>query len=463
MKFNKKTFRFISAIIITIILLLPGVLQAKEINLKEAIDWGIQHNYDLEEIRYNIETLERNLEILDAGNAFQVNLDVTPIWDFGGGNSETSLLTLSVEKTIADDLNISADISWNENDFADISFEEVVEGANAGIQLEKQIFPDSYTQSEQQIFQTKNNIKKKVEELAWKEVEKQIDFIERYLSLVRLTEEVSLAEKSFQLATEELERVQQQIRLGEGGYQQEAEAKIVLMEAENQFFNLKQILVQQQKEWYLELKLSEDIQVQFMGEPTYLDNLRSNMGQLTLENEKQETLFKQSLDKHYQIKNAYIDKESLLKEAKWTENEGKPQINLSGGYELSDNSWYAMLDLSWNLTDGGAQKLKEKGAEATILQKEKELDQLIKTLQLEMNQIMDQDKYYQLNLQAKLAALEKEKSTKNILEKQYQEKIISSTQWQNQLIALAEKELKVKEAQDLLLVNRLRLAHFLGI
>jgi len=463
MKFNKKTFRFISAIIITIILLLPGVLQAKEINLKEAIDWGIQHNYDLEEIRYNIETLERNLEILDAGNAFQVNLDVTPIWDFGGGNSETSLLTLSVEKTIADDLNISADISWNENDFADISFEEVVEGANAGIQLEKQIFPDSYTQSEQQIFQTKNNIKKKVEELAWKEVEKQIDFIERYLSLVRLTEEVSLAEKSFQLATEELERVQQQIRLGEGGYQQEAEAKIVLMEAENQFFNLKQILVQQQKEWYLELKLSEDIQVQFMGEPTYLDNLRSNMGQLTLENEKQETLFKQSLDKHYQIKNAYIDKESLLKEAKWTENEGKPQINLSGGYELSDNSWYAMLDLSWNLTDGGAQKLKEKGAEATILQKEKELDQLIKTLQLEMNQIMDQDKYYQLNLQAKLAALEKEKSIKNILEKQYQEKIISSTQWQNQLIALAEKELKVKEAQDLLLVNRLRLAHFLGI
>jgi hypothetical protein len=76
---------------------------------------------------------------------------------------------------------------------------------------------------------------------------------------------------------------------------------------------------------------------------------------------------------------------------------------------------------------------------------------------------MDQDQYNQLNLQAKLAALEQEQYTKNILEKQYQEKIISSTQWQNQLIALAEKELKVKEAQDILLVNRLRLAHFLSI
>ncbi|MCJ7657360.1 MAG: TolC family protein, partial [Candidatus Atribacteria bacterium] len=269
MKFSKKTFRFIAAIIITIILLLPGVLQAKEINLKEAIDWGIQHNYDLEEIRYNIETLERDLEILDAGKAFQVSLNATPVWDFGAGKSDTGLITLTAEKTIVDDLNISTEISWNENDFADISFEGVVEGANASIQLEKQIFPDSYNQSEQQIFQTENNLKKKVEELAWKEAEKQIDFIESYLALVRLTEEVNLAEKSFQLATEELERVQQQIRLGEGGYQQEAEAKIALMEAENQFFNLKQNLVQQQKEGYLELNLSEDIQVQFKEEPAY--------------------------------------------------------------------------------------------------------------------------------------------------------------------------------------------------
>ncbi|MBE3126772.1 MAG: TolC family protein [Candidatus Atribacteria bacterium] len=463
MKFNKLIFRFITAIIITSILLMPIVLQAKEINLKEAIDWGIQHNYDLEIIKNNIDTLERDLAILDTDKALQVSLGVTPIWDFGKGQSDTSLVTLTAKKTIADDFNISADISWNKNDFADISFEGIASSASESIQVEKQIYPNSYTQNEQQIFQTENNLKKKVEELTWKEAEKQIDFIESYLALVRSTEEVNIADKRLQLATEGLERVQQQIRLGEGGYQQETEAKIALMEAENQFFNLKQNLIQQQNEWYLELNLSKDIQVQFKEEPAYLQTLRSNMEQLTLESEKKEILFKQALEKHYQIKNDYIDKESVLKEAEWTKNEGKPQVNINGGYDLSDDYWYAMLDLSWNLTDGGAQKLKEKGAEAAILQKEKELDQLIKTLQLEMNQMMDQEQYNQLNLQAKLAALEEEQYIKNILEKQYQEKIISSTQWQNQLIALAEKELKVKEAQDLLLVNRLRLAHFLGI
>ena len=470
MNFNKKTFKLITAIIITSILLLPNVLQAKEIDLKEAIDWGIQHNYDLEVIRYNIDSLERDLEILDADNALQIDLEVSPIWGFGGNESSQSstgsdseLIKLKAEKTIVDDLNISAEISWNENDFADLSFDEIMEDANASIQLVKQLYPDSYTQNEQQIFQTENNLKKKAGELAWKEAEKQIDFIESYLALVRLTKEVNLTEQSFQLATEELERVQQQIHLGEGGYQQETEAQIALMEAENQLFSLQQNLAQQKNEWYLGLNITENIQVEFIEEPVYLETLRTSMEQLSLDREKNITLFNQAVEKHYQIKNAYIDKESLLKEAEWTENEGKPQVNISGGYDLLDDYWYAMLDLSWNLTDGGAQKLKEKGAEATILQKEKELDQLIKTFQLEMNQIIDQDKYNQLNLQAKLAALEEERYTKNILEKQYQEKIISSTQWQNQLIALEKKELKVKETRDLLLVNRLRLAHFLSI
>lgn len=463
MKTNYKIFKFIIFVITIGILLLPGVLQAKEISLKEAVDWGIQHNYDLGEIRYNIEKLERDLEILDADKALQVNLEVAPVWDKSSTKSESKLIKLNAGKTISDDLDISAEISWDQNDFADFSFEGIVEDVNVNIQLEKQIYPAPRTQSEQQIFQTENNLKKKLEELTWKEAEKQFDFIESYLNLVRSAKEVDLSKKSFQLAKNELERLQQQISLGEGGYQQEAEAKIALMEAGNQLTNLQQNLTQQENEWYLELNLSGDIQVQLKEEPTYLKTLRTNMEQLSLDREKQIALFNQAVKKHYQIKNAYIDKESLLKEAEWTENEGKPQINIHGGYDFSDNYWYTMLDLSWNLIDGGAQKLEEEGTEATILQKEKELVQQVKGLQLEMNRLLDQDRYNQLNLQAKSAALEKEQNTKEIIEKQYQEKTISFTQWQNQLITLAEKELKVKKARDLLFVNRLRLAHFLGI
>lgn len=477
MKLSKKTVRFIALIVTASVLFLPSVLQAKEIDLKEAADWGIQHNYDLQEIRYNIEILERDLEILDAGKALQINLDVTPIWGFGGEessisneygaqsstNNETSLISLKAEKTISDDLNISAEISWKENDFEEMSFEGIVEDINANIQVEKQIYPAPCSQSEQQTFQAKNNLQKKIEELTWEEAEKQIDFIEGYLTIARLTEEVNLAKEKYQQVKEELERVHQQVNLGEGGYQQETEAKLALMEAENQLFDLEQSLTQQKQEWYLQLSLPEDFQILFEEEPAYLDALRLSMEQLNLENEKEESLFNQAIENHYQIKIGYLEKDSLLKEAEWTENEGKPKIEVFGGYDFSDQSWYAMLDLSWNLTDGGTQELKEENCEATILQKEKEIDHLIKTLQLEMNKLLDQDQYNQLNLQAKLTALKEEEYTKEMVEKQYQEKIVSSSQWQNQLIALTEIELEVKKAQDQLLINRLRLVNFLGI
>ena len=490
MKINKKIRRFIlSFIIITPLVMgfLTSSSQAKEITLQEAIEWGVQHNYDLEEARYNIETLKRDLAILDAGKALQVNLEVTPLWGLGGeeislsdsqnskqpsSGGDTNLLNLTAEKIIADDLNISASLSCKASGLTAGSLEEITEAIQANIQLEKQIYPQAYTQTEQQIFQTESNLKKKTEELAWEETEKQIDFLESYLNLSRLAEQLSLAEERQQLAAQELERVQEQIRLGEGGYQQEAEAKIALMEAENEVFNLKQTLTQQQKEWYLELNLPADTEVKLEGEeegegedgePAYLENLRSNMEELTIEEENLETLLPPALEKHYQIKNAYLDQESNLKEVERVRNEGKPQINFYNGYDLSEDYWYVMLDLSFKLADGGAQKLKEEEAEAVLSQQEKGLDQLVKTLQLEMKQLVAEDHYNQLNLQAKLAALEKEKSAKNILEKQYEEKIISSTQWQNQLMALAEEELKVKEAQDTLLINRLRLVHLLGL
>ena len=90
MKVNKKTVITMVLIVLATVLVSSSVLQAKEIELKEAANWGIQHNYDLQKIRYDIETLKRELETLDASEAFQVNLKVTPIFGFGGEESSNS-------------------------------------------------------------------------------------------------------------------------------------------------------------------------------------------------------------------------------------------------------------------------------------------------------------------------------------------------------------------------------------
>jgi outer membrane protein TolC len=48
------------------------------------------------------------------------------------------------------------------------------------------------------------------------------------------------------------------------------------------------------------------------------------------------------------------------------------------------------------------------------------------------------------------------------MEKQYNEGIISTSNWENTKLTLREKEIKVKQAKDEWFINRLKLAHFIG-
>ena len=83
-------------------------------------------------------------------------------------------------------------------------------------------------------------------------------------------------------------------------------------------------------------------------------------------------------------------------------------------------------------------------------------------LKLEAEQLLDQDQYNQLVLQTQTMSLEKEQNKVKIMEQQYQQGAISLTQWENSLLVLKEKELSVKQSLDQWLVDRLKLAQFIG-
>lgn len=442
------------------------MIEAKEMTLEKAINWGIEHNYDLQVIRHEIESLKNQLEILDANEKWQIDLDVKPIWYFDDEDSSDaneSQITLEATKVLPGDFNISTEISSENFNIKELSFGEIVENFNATTTIGKQIYPEYCSENQKEVYSTKNSLQQKLEDLTWQEIEKQIDFIEDYLAIVSLEEEVGFNEQKYNLALENLNMIQRQISLGEGGYQQETEAKLALEESKNELFNLKQNLSQQKQEWYLQLGLAEDMQIQFTEKPVYLDKLKARMNQLGLENKEEDELFNLATENYYQLKISNLEKENLIQETEWLENEGKPTIEVSAGYSFPSQLWGVMLELSANLYDGGAQELKEEQSQANISQKDLAIEQYKEELKLKIKQLVDQDKYYQLYLQTKSLALEKEENKKEIIEKQYQGGAISSTDWQEELIALGEKEVELKKAEDQLLANRLRLAHYTGI
>lgn len=292
-------------------------------------------------------------------------------------------------------------------------------------------------------------------------MEKQIEFIRDYLDIIRLQEQAEIARERMVLAEEELSRIRKKVELGEGGYQQETEAQIALEEAKNQLFNQEKILSRAKKQFSLFLNLPEDKMLKFEKNVDFIQGLFSRMDAMETGYENQKNLIEEILENNYQVKNSQLEKEELVKELGWTEDEGKPIVNLSGGYQFPAD-WFVMVDFSINLADGGVQELKEDQKQDNIRQKEVGIVYLKEQLKLEAEQLMDQDQYNQLTLDNQLLALEKEEDKAEIMEKQYKQGAISETQWKNEILNLKEKEINVKQAEDEWFVNRLQLAHFIG-
>jgi len=278
-------------------------------------------------------------------------------------------------------------------------------------------------------------------------MEKQIEFIRDYLNIIRLQEQFAISGERVKLAEEELSRVRKKIELEEGGYQQETEAQIALEDARNQLFNQEKNLSRAKKQFSLNVD--------------FVQGLFSRMDTMDIDYENQKNLIEEILENSYQVKTSQLEKEELIKELEWTEDEGKPTVILSGGHQFPSN-WFVMVDFSVKLADGGLQELEEEQKQDNIRQKEIAIAYLKEQLKLEAEQLMDQDQYNQLNLDNQLLALEKEEDKAEIMEKQYQQGAISETQWKNEMLNLKEKEINAKQAEDEWFVNRLQLAHFIG-
>jgi hypothetical protein len=110
-----------------VFLAFTSMIEAQEMTLEKAIIWGIEHNYDLQVIRHEIESLKNQLELLDTNEKWQIDLDVKPIWYFDDEDSSDaneSQITLEATKVLPGDFNISTEISSENFNIKELSFGE---------------------------------------------------------------------------------------------------------------------------------------------------------------------------------------------------------------------------------------------------------------------------------------------------------------------------------------------------
>jgi len=472
-RIRKNNSFFILVLTITITFIFIGFninVQAEEISLEEALSWGVEHNSSIKEIKDSIETIERSLDLIDTEYGFKTKISANPIIagdssiitndeSNSSESSDGSKINLKTTKLFSNGVIFQSEISLKEENWFDL--EKLSEGPDSTFSVTKSLYPVLPIKSEQEKYLASNDLLKAQKNLKWQQENKKIDFLESYLNSLRLQERLSLAEANYQYAQNDLSKILKKIEIGEAGEKQGIEAKIALKQAEINLLQAQNIFNQQKDRWYLDLNLSEGVEVPLREDSPFLEEIIKWADSLEL-NLKEEELIELAVDNHYRIRNILLDQDSSQKEAEWNLAKNKPQVNLFGAYSSQDNSWGVGIELSYDISDGGKQKIEDEGYQAKLENLKDDYLQIVSELKLELKDLINQQEINNLNLEEKLMSWEKAKLEEESYQIQLQQGLISDSEFQYKMLDWQESEINLKSAKDEILINKLRIAQFLG-
>ena len=472
---RKNNSFFLLTLIIMISFIFIGLeinIQAEEISLPDAINWGLEQNSSLRVIKDEIKTIERNLALIDTEYAPKMSLQANPIIagnsTKGGDSTSTTTTTtdttpkisLETSKIFANGLMINSKISVQEEGIFDS--ENISENINRTISASKTIYPLVPILPAQEKYKAANELLKINQNLQWQKEIKKIDFLESYLNLLRLQENLFLVETNYQYAQEDLDRMLKKIKIGEAGEKQGLEAKIALKTAEINLLQAQNDFNQQKENWYLDLNLLEGVEVDLREDLPFLEEIKKWIESLELNLEDQGKLMALVVANHYQTKANLLDQENAKKELEWDLTKNKPQINLYGAYDIKDNSWGVGIDLSYNIFDGGTKKLENEAYQVNLINLEDAYLQTVAELRLELVNLINLSTVGNLNLEEKVLSYQQAELEKESYQIQLKQGLISASEFKYQELNWQETEINLKSARDEVFIAKLRLAQFLG-
>ncbi|MEA2088198.1 MAG: TolC family protein [Candidatus Caldatribacteriota bacterium] len=453
-------------------------VHAEDISLEEALNWGIENNSSIKELKTNIENIERGLDLIETEYGFKTKISANPIIAGGsdgqiddsldgidgentssGSSSSSPKITLKTTKLFPNGITLQSEMSIKEEDLFDL--EKLSEGPESTFSAAKSLYPVLPIKSEQEKYLASNNLLKARENLTWQQEYKKIEFLESYLHLLRLQEKLSLAETNFQYAQDDLNKILKKIKIGEAGERQEIEAKIALKKAEINFLQAQNTFLQQKNRWYLNLGLPEETEVPLVEDSPFLKEIVKWVDSSEF-NFKEEELMELVVGSHYKIRNILLDQDNSQKEAEWNMAKNKAQVDLFGAYSSKDNSWGVGIELSYDISDGGKQKIEDEGYKAKLENLKDDYLQIVSELKLELDDLISRQEINKLNLEEKLMSWEKAKLEEESYQIQLQQGLISDSEFQHRMLGWQESEINLKSAKDEILINKLRMAYFLG-
>ncbi|WP_018248859.1 TolC family protein [Orenia marismortui] len=436
---------------------------AAEITLQEAIEAGLNNNSDILDAKDNLVSIERELKQLQADDDWHLDLNVDSYAHELDLDDELSDVEFSItgSKTYWGGLTLESELYGS----GDYSSQEDLSDDETGLKLKlsQDLYPRIANQSEQSYIKTQLDLQAAKSELEEEKQAKIITWIRDYLNLLRLKEKYEVAVKKNELALNNFKEVNDKKRINEAS---EIDILTAQIELEESQYNLKEAdnnYQQAKKSFYHQLKLENQDELVLSGDSKYLVMLEEMALSQEINFDDQAKLLDLSSVNSVDLLKNKLQQDSIRDDLEWSKAEDKPNLDLTGSYDSVDQDWGVGLSLSYNLFDSGKQKLAEEDLEAELNSLEREHNDLIRDLSLDLEEIIDQIRLTETKLGTKKLSLSKTKLEKKIAEEQLARGLIDKWELKEKKLALREAEINQKEVEDELLVNKLELIKLLGM
>lgn len=435
-------------LLLLLLFTINSITTAGGITIEEAIILGLKNNSELQKTAEKIKTLQRELALIKAGEDWQMKLTT----DYSYPLSNQNNLALNVSKSYSSGLRINSGITVRE---------DALSTPDYSIALIQRIYPLIPLSSMQQYYTIEQELLKAEEKLSQEKSTKIVNWLESYLSLVRLLEKREIYQENRELQLENLAKIMAKYDIGDVGAGEIYSAQIRLEEAEYRLKEAELNLVERKLSLYRALGLASeqeliiDSQADLIAELSYLPEPLK----------KEELLISEFMtvieQNNYQLISNRIDQALLQQELEWLEKEAGLTLNMESNYASIKEELTLALKLSYQFYDGGQHRLKSEAKKREIELKKVDYQDLMTQLEGELRQLINQVELSQARLrQEELKVAERIYREKTAWE-QYQLGLIKKSEYQEFSLQQKEAENNLQVFQDQFLIDKIELSAFI--
>lgn len=444
--------------IFLIVLFSVNSAAAEEISLAEAVERGLDNNLEIRQEKNKIASLERELKMIKAQQGWQIEVSAnynelldegertfTQVEQGNLSNSPTEggKSSLSISRNFSTGLNLSQTAEVDDQGESDYNI-NISYPLFTGVPTELE---RSYYQKEQELLQAKNSLDSMLED-------KISSWVENYLQLLRLEQSRDNAELQYQTAQKTLSEKKELYQKQQISESELNNSKVEVLDAENNYLELKNQYQNLIRSFKLELDLSEKVEVN-TDHSKYLEHLKNELA--AYKNYNQEELARAALNSDYDLQSALINLTLQEKQLEWFQNEGRADINLSGSYNYSTERSVVGVTFSYNLFDGGQREYNEKNLKENLKLAQSNLEKLKENKKIALERQLNTVHSAENSRKSSELKLENAKRQFDLAQAQAESGLISQKDLKEQQLAYEQSKNNYQQTVDQLFIAELDL------